>query len=318
MQKVISKISLLLLSAAMFTGCLKDKGFENQEYGIKDPSGGAIGISIPEASSGSKSISIDAVTTPQVVALFDINLESDKQAPSDLHVNLTLNPTLVADYNSANGTSAVSFTAAQYTFTPKITIAAGKRLGTVQITVPNAASLNLSTTYALGLTISSVDEAGYTIASNLKSIVVLFNIKNKFDGIYRLRGNHNRTTPDYTLPYNVKVQLITSGPNSVVMWYPTPGPNTYAHPINGSAGSYYGSLSPDVTFASTLTGGAYLATGIQNWAPYGATPPMAFWPGDNSRCKFIGSKPDTMFLSWNYNANPLRRFFDTLSYIGPR
>ena len=42
----MKKITLLALAAITMvsTGCLKDKGFENQEYGIKDPSSSPAGI----------------------------------------------------------------------------------------------------------------------------------------------------------------------------------------------------------------------------------------------------------------------------------
>jgi hypothetical protein len=319
MKKILS-ISLLLASMAIVgTGCLKDKGFDNYEYGINSPETGAKGVGLPLAIAP-QVIGIELKGTTQTISnILVANFLSGSPVPNDTKVNLVLNPTLVGDYNTANSASLVVLPPAVYSLpTTTITIKAGQNLGKLDILLPNTLSLDATKTYALGFSISSVD-GGYTIASNLKNLLVIFNVKNKYDGLYQLRGYHNRPSPDYTLPYNVKVELRTSGPSSVVMWYPTPGPNDYAHPINGSTGSYYGSLSPDFNFDPVTN----LASTIQNYVPYGpTTPPLSYvtGPGIVNRANFdpVTNKPTTITLLWRYNANDLRRFYDTLTYIGPR
>lgn len=44
-MKRIKSLSLLLVAIAIAgTGCLKDKGFDNHEYGINDPDGSPAGV----------------------------------------------------------------------------------------------------------------------------------------------------------------------------------------------------------------------------------------------------------------------------------
>jgi len=37
MKKILSTTTLIIALSVAFTSCLKDKGFENNEYGINDP-----------------------------------------------------------------------------------------------------------------------------------------------------------------------------------------------------------------------------------------------------------------------------------------
>lgn len=256
---------MLLSLSAIFTGCLKDKGFEEQIYGIKDPSGQPLGISFPATGTngGSLDVAIDALATAQTVSVVDINLEGNEPAAADIHVNLVMNPTLVADYNTQNGTSLIALPVAQYTANLKVTIAKGQRLGSFKLVLPNSSLISPINSYGMGLSIASIDEPGYIIAANLKNIVLNISIKNKFDGVYKLKSKMldwlNNT------PFNIdnaawtwpgEVFMITSGPNSVKM-YDDYGFSQYIHPIKTTtAWSAFGSTEPKFIFdntANTLT-----------------------------------------------------------------
>ncbi len=307
MKKNILKFATLLLASAIFIGCLKDKGFDNQEYGIKDPSGNSLGISFPQAPSSPILGSLNSLTTEQTLST-DVNLESASFAATDVIVQIVSNPTLVASagYNAIPSGGVIMPTS--------VTIKAGTRLVPVTLRIPNSSLLDATKIYAVGLSISSVSPSGYTIASNLKNIVMAFSIKNKYDGVYQLRGYHNRNIPDYTAPYNVKIHLVTTGPNSVVTFYPAPpGPNVNAHPINGSGGAYYGTFAPEFTFNTTTNA----CTAVQMWSGY-APLTMGLLGTTNRYVPGVGATPAMAYLAFNYNGNPLRSFFDTLTYIGPR
>src|SRR4051812_9567556 len=118
-------LSTILVAAAMITGlqsCLKDKGFENNEYGLKDPAG-QLAVSIPQAVEGIVITGVDFVNTSQTFKPLVVQLESSNPAANDIHANLVLNNALVSDYNTANGTNfAVLPTSAYNIPTLKITI----------------------------------------------------------------------------------------------------------------------------------------------------------------------------------------------------
>jgi len=314
MKKIFITTALFTAMSFMFTGCLKDKGFANNEYGINDPDTQPPGVGFPLASKAKNDFGLNVSASPQTVTgMVYVNLESGKPAPSDINITLTNTTTAkVAAYNTANGltgTNAVlELPSSIYTVAGSLVIPAGGRNVETPINVSNTTALDPNRKYGFAITISSVD-GGYTIASNLQTLFIVFSIKNKYDGKYRLQGYHNRNSPDYTLPYDVSVYMITTGPNSVVMWYPTPGPNTYAHPINGNGGSYYGSFSPNFSFNPATD----LGTTVVEY--YSGATPMEYVAGSNSRYDAPTKK---MYMLWRYNANDLRRFYDTLTYLGPR
>lgn len=311
MKKITSIIVLFALMLTVTTGCLKDKGFEDHVYGINSPETSPVGIGLPLASDP-QSYGLDLTATPQVVAdIVVANLLGGKPAPADIKINLALKPTLIADYNTANGTSAIALPTSVYTIPSSlvITIKQGETLGKLPINVSSTTSLDASITYALGISIASTD-AGYTIASNLKDLLILFNIKNKYDGIYNLTGYHNRSP--YTFPFDINVHMITTGPNSVALYYPPFG--DYGQPIGTAPGAvnWYGAaVSPNFGF-DLVTNQATTITGMPG---SGVTYGYATDPGVNN---YYDPATKKMYLCWQYNGNALRRFYDTLRYIGKR
>ena len=183
MKKILLASSLFAAMGFMFTSCLKDKGFENGEYGLNGVTDRP-GVGFPEAAKAINAFAVNALSTPQTINAPFVNLLADAPASSDVHVVLALDNTLVTAYNTANGTSLVIPTAGQYTISSlTVTIPAGSRFAQLPIVIPNAASLNLSNTYALGFRIVSVD-GGYNIASNLSKVLLSISVKNAYDGIY--------------------------------------------------------------------------------------------------------------------------------------
>jgi len=221
MKKIFSSSLILAVIAITIAGCLKDKGFQDNKYGINDPDKSAISVGFPLAKNAKNTKGLDVSATPQV---FDdivvINLNSSAPAKQDIHITLVVNPSLITNYNAATGATMQVLTAGQYTVPLTATIPAGSTLVKIPITVPSTTSLSATASYGIGLSIASVD-GGYLIAQNQKDLLVEIVIKNKYDGKYHLRGFHNR--PGLDAPYDETVYMITSGPNSIAMWWPANG-----------------------------------------------------------------------------------------------
>jgi hypothetical protein len=190
-MKKIMISSALLAATFIFGGCLKDKGFDNHEYGINRPQSSPAGIGFPWATASDVQItSVEVKTSAQTVAIPTITLMADQPAPQDLHVNLTANQALVAAYNADPAhTPLATFPAGAYSISSlKVTIPKGERMGALNITIPTTTGLSFSSIYGLGFTISSVDEAGYKIADNMKNVVVGINVANQYAGTYNTSG----------------------------------------------------------------------------------------------------------------------------------
>lgn len=308
MKKIIVASLFMTALSFSFTGCLKDKGFENNQYGINDPDTQAPGVGFPLGSRARTDFGLDVSASPQVVSdIVYVNLESGTAAKSDVAITMTNNTTaLLAAYNTANGTSILPLPTALYTVPLSLTIPAGGRNVQTVLTISNTTTLDPNRSYAVGITISSVD-GGYKIAENLKNLLIVFSVKNKYDGKYRLKGVHNRPTLD--APYDQVVNMETTGPNSVTMLWPANTSQPYSHPINGN--SYYGSFTTNFIFdpaTNVLT--------AWDMTPWPTTLVPTVTPGTNSRYDPVAK---IIYANFYYNGNPAaRQFWDTLTYLGPR
>jgi hypothetical protein len=194
MKKILSSSLILATMAVAFTGCLKDKGFDNHTYGINDPDLQPPGVGFPLALNEKNTVGLDAgITTNQVINnVVWVNLEGGSPAKSDVHVTLVLNTHnaaltgLMDLYNALHGTNildAVGF----YNVALTLTIPAGATGGNIPINVPSTVAMDPNNTYGIGLTITGVD-GGYRIASNLKDLLVEITVKNKYDGVYSIQS----------------------------------------------------------------------------------------------------------------------------------
>ncbi len=222
MKRILSTSLILAAMTVAFTGCLKDKGFENGTYGINDPDTQPPGVGFPYGSKAKVDFGLNVTTTPQTVGDYVyVNLESGVPASSDVHVTLSNNSTaLVNAYNAANGTTIQVLPTAIWSVPTSLTIPAGGRgVGTV-VTVTNTTALNPNIRYAVGITITAVD-GGYRIADNLKNVLIVFNVKNAYDGKYTLTWTnyHPSANPGYT-GSTTSVEMHTSGPDKNKIWWP--------------------------------------------------------------------------------------------------
>jgi hypothetical protein len=309
MKKILSSLSITSVLVLALSGCLKDKGFEDNEYGINNPSGSGAAVGFYKGITPKNGFGVNAVATSQTIPIVLSYTGTDAPA-KDVTVTLSLDNSLVTSYNTANGTSTVPATATQIVIPATVVIPAGQRTTTFNITVPNATVFDPTKEYGIGLKIASVDN-NVKIASNLQNLFVAINIKNKYDGRYQLRGHHTRAA--YPYDYDVTMDMITSGPNSVRFWIVDY--DSYGHPIGTAPGvfSWYGSsVSPDVYFDVNTN----LVTDVKNADPTG--PPISIYAGPGSGQGRYDPATKTMYVYFRYNANDLRGFVDTLTYKGPR
>ncbi len=180
-MKQIRNISLACLAFSMaLTSCLKDKGFENGEYGI--PVAEKKAISLPQSVNGVVNSGIFSITDPQTIAAPVFALEAINPLSSDVNVQFALKPSLVAA-----DSNLTLLPADKYQINLSGKIKAGKYVDTLKIIVPDASSLDPTQTYALGLEIVSADN-GCQIAANMKEVIVKILIKNIYDADYTANG----------------------------------------------------------------------------------------------------------------------------------
>jgi hypothetical protein len=243
---------------------------------------------------------------------------------------------LIANYNTNNGTNVVPLPSANYSIsTLNVVIPKGQKQVAVPVSIINAAALDPLKLYGIGLTISSVDN-NYKIASNYDDLFIIINIKNKYDGVYKLRGVHNRS-PYVLDPYvNKTMHLITAGPNSVFFYWPLAG--DVGHPIN-NANSWYGnSVAAALVFDNQPTN-TNLITSVYNYPGTAVT--FTKGPDIRGASRWVmdtvinGQHKRMIYAEYYYGGNPGanpqdgtptnpityvsgRRFSDTLEYVGPR
>jgi hypothetical protein len=225
-------------------------------------------------------------------------------APQDITVTLGLDQQAMNDYNDEQGTSMVLLPSSLYTVDAWIlTIPKGQRLATMKVTVkPN--QFNPSLTYGFPVRIQSTSFG--TISSNFGTVIFSVSAKNKYDGIYQLKGFHNR--PTLTAPYDEEVHMITSGVNSIYMFWPALG--APAHPLNGGV-TFYGTFTANFYFDLTTN-----KITAWDWSPSPTTLPTAMGPATDSRYDPVTK---IIYAQFYYNNNPTQRgFSDTLTYLRSR
>jgi Domain of unknown function (DUF1735) len=322
MKQIIALSLLLSTMAVAFSGCLKDKGFDNNRYGINDPDTQPPGVGFPLGANAKNAVGIDVSGTTQVLdGLVYVNLESGIPTPADVKITIA-NTTAaqVAAYNTANGTSIQVLPSALWTVATALTIPAGGRNVQVPLSVTNTLTLDPNISYAIGLTINSVD-GGVKIADNLKNLFLVFGIKNAYDGKYTLLGQNYHPTAAASFPtFTTRVELRTTGPNTVKIFWPALG--GYASPasLNGSLTAFAGQ-EPEITINTATS-----KVSVQNVAT-GATTFYTMGQGFNNAGYDHRWDPatKTIYANWGYNMGggvfspaSSRAWIDTLIRTGPR
>jgi hypothetical protein len=196
-----------------------------------------------------------------------------------------------------------------------VTIPAGSREGTMSISlVPQDL---IGGEFALGFRVKSVSDPDIKVSGNFNNVFAIVTVKNIYDGVYTINGTMvDQTNAAITGRYPEEVHLVTTGANSVAMFYPVY--HDYYHPIS-SAGSLsvYGAYSPEFNFDPTGSG---TVTSVVNY--YGQ-------PASNGRSAAIDPSgtnkwnPATKEMKVRYfllqpGSTIRTRFDETFTYVGPR
>ena len=241
------------MAGFVLTSCLKDEGFEEGRYqSVTDNTEGQEWVSIPYASrpKGVVSVGVESKTGNQTVGLFPISYDYKDPAPQDITATFTLNNNLVT---AADPTVTILPENAYTIPALTLTIPAGKRVSEPFPIQMNTSLLDPTKKYGIGFTLSNVSKSGAAIPNNLKNVVFVFTIKNRFDGIYSLRSRMDHPSdrdPAWTrtpFTYSYPIHLITTGPLSVEWLNEAFGTEGY-HPLQTPAVSGFGSTRPEFVF----------------------------------------------------------------------
>lgn len=191
--------------------------------------------------------------------------------------------------------------------------------GTVNVPlIVNKNNLTIDTVYGMGFKIDAVT-AG-TIATDANSIVVKFDLRNKWDGRYKVTG----TFTDYAAPTITftehETNLITTSPTQVSSIPKDLGIPGYLI-LSGTSLSYYGSFGPLFNFDSTTN---KITSVINSYGQPSANTRSAQLDPSGSNIWDSNSKSITVKF-WMNQPNtittpPYHRvlFINTLVYLGPR
>jgi hypothetical protein len=244
----IKLFSIAATATLLFAACDKNEGTLN--------GAGQTIVKLPQGADEKTALALDFKPGLQDVLLLDVRRDAPNSGElnKSIVVKIKNDPTLVADYNSAHGTSYIPLPAAAYQvdasnpFTGSewtVTFNAGEHAKPIMIKL-DPTKLDLSQQYALGFTIT--DASGAKISNGLQSALIEIGVKNRYDGIYRVTGTMvDLAAPTITGYFPQDVDLLTLGAAAVVMI-----PRDLGIPghliLSGTSLSYYGSYGPVFTF----------------------------------------------------------------------
>ncbi len=217
MKRYITHIIFVsLLLCIITTGCLKDDGFDNGSIqSVHNTGADIMPVEIRLTANDATNflvLAVDNSNNDTTVDLVPINLATADAAPEDIHVTVSVDSTLVNDYNTANAANYATPSSATYTIvSPEVIIPRGSRTGYLQIKFKPSAFLGAD--WALGFKIASIKETGYTISGNLSTGIVGIAVKNQYDASYHSTGYVYHPSAPRAL--NETKRLTTVSANSV-------------------------------------------------------------------------------------------------------
>ena len=282
---------------------------------------------VKTSSDGYYMYAIGAVSTSQKFLVLDVRKNAANSTDLNTQTVVTLqfdgaDTAMLKAYNNTYGTNFVPFPAGTYSFDPAIaagkitlTFAPGDFAKPIYLTIPNALLLDMSKAYGFCIKATMTGAGKWSETTN-DTILIQAMPKNKYDGLYLLKGAHNRVP--YNFPYLTNMELRTTGASSVAFFWPGPeGPNDFGHPIGTGPDpvndmSWYGNTIAPVIVFDPVTD---FVSDVYNT---GGPTVITKFTGAGSNANLYDAATKTIYVSWNYNNNPLRAFIDTLTYTGVR
>ena len=176
MRKIIFNKTYLfftLMAVMLLSSCLKDKGFDNGEYGaINSNVEGGKWVSIEQSGLGNFSkaaVLVNPLSATVLKIPIAVDLDWVNKTSEPITVTLAIDNSLIGTYNSANGKSFVAATPDMVKLTQTtLTIPAGERTATTTLEVTQN-KFDPSKSYLFPVVITQVS-GGFTTTSN-------FNVK---------------------------------------------------------------------------------------------------------------------------------------------
>lgn len=215
MKKILSLLAIM--AVVCLSSCLKDELVEDQAYGLINLNAKKI-IGFNETT---QSFALPFEDKERILQI-PVHLSAEKPAEEDITVTLSLanSAQLITKYNTDNGQDLVVFNPSLYQFQGSglsVVIPKGSNDGYLSIKV-NSINFDPSSTYALGLTISSVSGSGYTISGNYGTVIASFGAKNAYDGIYNVTGTLTDANGLYKGDYPRNFSLTTTSGTRVTVY----------------------------------------------------------------------------------------------------
>ena len=194
-------------------------------------------LSVPQTAATPKKFQALAYTPTDPIQKIPIyvHFSAPQPADKDYVITLALDPTTIADYNTANGTAFTALATNIYSVDNyKVTIPKGQYYGVMTITL-NPTLLTLGVAAAIAFKV--VDGGGLPISANFGSTMYGVSSKSQYDGIYELRGYSLRLSDaQLTGPLGpTERSLVTINATTVRMFenrtWVSSAPNGLAAPI---------------------------------------------------------------------------------------
>lgn len=320
-MKIVNKIYTLTMLAVVFlvSSCLSDSDYDNNIFGTKNSQNqNFVEVHLTSADNSNEvSRSYDNMERDTTISLIPVNLTSGP-ATSDVSVTFEVIDSTKSDvmkaymedegYVNPNLTKYVILNADN-----KVVIPAGSQTGYIKVKFKP--SDFLGETFIFGIRLKSVSDAKYSL-SNLVDGIVIFGIKNMYDGEYKVTGTMvDASVATITGAYPFTAQLVTQDATSVALFESTLYHDYYHLIKSGTAFSVYGAFSPKFKFdannnvvsvvniygqpASNGRSAELDPSGINKYDPSTKTLKVKYWmnqPGSTHRTSFN----------------------ETYEYIGPR
>jgi hypothetical protein len=289
-----------------FSSCLKDKNIDDKKYGVKGigdlnmayfPRNWTAGGFYP----GNKDTTIHILA----VRLYS----KDSVAQNEIRVKLRKRDDIIQQMAGVELAPEDKFRINSL----EVVIPKGSDRGMLSIT-GNPQDI-IGHNYAFAFELENTNSSNTEVDIKHDSIVAYLEMRNRYDGIYRLTGSMvDHVNELFTAEYPFTVELHSTGDNSVMLFDPLR--YAYVTPMTSDGTrSAYGNVSPELAFdaggkITSLTNGYGQGTGSR-WLFPDATANNAYNFSNNTiSAKFVMHQP---------NANTLRTSFNwMLTKISPR
>jgi len=225
-------------------------------------------------------------------------------APQDITVALALDTAALRIYNTDNTTTLKAPPAELYKFPASVVIKKGTHSATVQLVVTNTPAFDYSASYGIPLKIASTSYG--MVSGNFGSAIYTFGVRNKYDGVYSVkgyayRGNDPITNTDALQgPVGPVQRSFSSGGVTTINWTST------VPWANGSGSSLPAGYEPIITVDEATNKVTLRSSG-------GTISPN---PAYNNR---YDPATKTFYISFTWGAGPTSRLHtDTLTYVKAR